>query len=88
MGVLILKEKDFIKSLKEASHAFKHANFLLNTLLANFNEKQLEMVCSLPYSEDGYDMVISEYTTYSGDCSYSLAEIISAMKVDGLLEEG
>lgn len=82
-----MKEKDFIKSLEEVSHAFKHATFLLDTLLSNFDEEQLEMQCSLPYSEDGYDMVISEYATYSGDCSRSLSEIVSAMKVDGLLEE-
>lgn len=82
-----MKEKDFIKSLEEVSQAFKHAKFLLDTLLANFNEEQLEMKCSLPYSEDEYGMVISEYATYSGDCSRSLSEIVSAMKVDGLLED-
>ena len=87
MGVLILKEKDFIKSLEEVGHAFKHASLLLESLLANFNEEQLEMKCSIPYSEDEYAMAISEYATYSGDCSHSLDEIVSAMKVDGLLEE-
>lgn len=82
-----MKEKDFIKSLEEVSHAFKHATFLLDTLLSNFDEEQLEKICSILYSEDEYDMVISEYATYSGDCSRSLSEIVSAMKVDGLLEE-
>ena len=82
-----MKEKDFIKSLKEVSHAFKHATFLLDTLLSNFDEEQLEKICSILYSEDEYGMVISEYATYSGDCSRSLSEIVSAMKVDGLLEE-
>lgn len=82
-----MKEKDFIKSLEEASQAFKHAKFLLDTLLANFNEEQLEMECSIPYSEDEYGMVISEYATYSGDCSRSIKEIVTAMKVDGLLED-
>ena len=87
MGVFILKEKDFIKSLKEVSHAFKHANSLLSSLLDNFDETQLEMQCSLPYSKDEYAMAISEYATYSGDCSHSLSELVSAMKVDGLLED-
>ena len=82
-----MKEKDFIKSLEEVSHAFKHANSLLSSLLDNFDETQLEMQCSLPYSEDEYGMAISEYATYSGDCPYNLMEIVSAMKVDGLLEE-
>lgn len=82
-----MKEKDFIKSLKEVCDAFEHSKSLLNSLLDNFDETQLEMQCSLPYSEDGYGMVISEYATYSGDYSRSLSEIVSAMKVDGLLEE-
>lgn len=82
-----MKEKDFIKSLKEVCDAFEHSKSLLNSLLDNFDETQLEMQCSLPYSEDGYGMVISEYATYSGDCSRSISEIVSAMKVDGLLEE-
>lgn len=82
-----MKEKDFIKSLKEVCDAFEHSKSLLNSLLDNFDETQLEMQCSLPYSEDEYDMVISEYATYSGDCSRSLSEIVPAMKVDGLLEE-
>lgn len=82
-----MKEKDFIKSLEEVRHAFKHATFLLDTLLSNFDEEQLEKICSILYSEDEYGMVISEYATYSGDCSRSLSEIVSAMKVDGLLEE-
>lgn len=59
----------------------------MNSLLDNFDETQLEMQCSLPYSEDEYGMVISEYATYSGDCPHKLMEIVSAMKVDGLLEE-
>ena len=83
-----MKEKEFVKSLEEASNAFKHASSLLDSLLSNFNEEQLERACSIPYSEDDYGMVISEYATYSGDCSRSLSEIVSAMKVDGLLEEG
>lgn len=83
-----MKEKDFIKSLEEASNAFKHATFLLDTLLANFGEEQLERVCSIPYSEDDYGMAISEYATYFGNCSRSIKEIVTAMKVDGLLEEG
>ena len=82
-----MKEKDFIKSLKEVCDAFEYSKSLLNSLLDNFDETQLEMQCSLPYSEDEYGMVISEYATYSGDCSRSLSEIVSAMKVDGLLEE-
>lgn len=82
-----MKEKDFIKSLEEVSHAFKHANLLLDTLLSNFDEEQLEIRCSIPYSEDEYGMVISEYATYSGDCSHSLSELVFAMKVDGLLED-
>lgn len=82
-----MKEKDFIKSLEEVCVAFEHSKFLLNSLLDNFDETQLETQCSLPYSEDEYGMVISEYATYSGDCSRSLSEIVSAMKVDGLLEE-
>ena len=82
-----MKEKDFIKSLKEVCDSFEHSKSLLNSLLDNFDEMQLEMQCSLPYSEDEYGMVISEYATYSGDCSRSLSEIVSAMKVDGLLEE-
>ena len=82
-----MKEKDFVKSLKEVCDAFEHSKSLLNSLLDNFDETQLETQCSLPYSEDGYGMVISEYATYSGDCSRSLSEIVSAMKVDGLLEE-
>lgn len=82
-----MKEKDFIKSLKEVCDAFEHSKSLLNSLLDNFDETQLEMQCSLPYSEDEYGMVISEYATYSGDCSRSLSEIVFAMKVDGLLEE-
>lgn len=82
-----MKEKDFIKSLEEVSHAFKHASLLLESLLVNFDEEQLEKRCSIPYSEDEYGMAISEYATYSGDCSRSLSEIVSAMKVDGLLEE-
>lgn len=82
-----MKEEEFLKSLKEVSDTFEHATSLLNSLLANFNEKQLEMRCSIPYSEDEYGMVISEYATYSGVCSHSLSEIVSAMKVDGLLEE-
>ena len=82
-----MKEKDFIKSLKEVCDAFEHSKSLLNSLLNNFDETQLEMQCSLPYSEDDYGMAISEYATYSGDCSHSLSEIVSAMKVDGLLEE-
>ena len=82
-----MKEKDFIKSLKEVCDAFEHSKSLLNSLLDNFDETQLEMQCSLPYSEDEYGMAISEYVTYSGDCSRSLSEIVSAMKVDGLLEE-
>lgn len=82
-----MKEKDFIKSLEEVCDAFEHSKSLLNSLLNNFDETQLEMQCSLPYSEDEYGMVISEYATYSGDCSRSLSEIVSAMKVDGLLEE-
>ena len=87
MGVLILKKRDFIKSLEEVNHAFKHATFLLDTLLSNFNEEQLEMRCSIPYSGDEYGMVIPEYVTYSGDCPHNLTEIVSAMKVDGLLED-
>lgn len=82
-----MKEKDFIKSLKEVCDAFEHSKSLLNSLLDNFDETQLETQCSLPYSEDEYGMAISEYATYSGDCSRSLSEIVSAMKVDGLLEE-
>lgn len=82
-----MKEKDFIKSLKEVCDAFEHSKSLLNSLLDNFDETQLEMQCFLPYSEDEYGMVISEYATYSGDCSHNLMEIVSAMKVDGLLEE-
>ena len=82
-----MKEKDFIKFLEEVCDAFEHSKSLLNSLLDNFDETQLEMQCSLPYSEDEYGMVISEYATYSGDCSRSLSEIVSAMKVDGLLEE-
>lgn len=82
-----MKEKDFIKSLKEVCDAFEHSKSLLNSLLDNFDETQLEMKCSIPYSEDEYGMAISEYATYSGDCSRSLSEIVSAMKVDGLLEE-
>lgn len=82
-----MKEKDFIKSLKEVCDAFEHSKFLLNSLLDNFDETQLEKRCSLPYFEDEYGMAISEYATYSGDCSRSLSEIVSAMKVDGLLEE-
>lgn len=82
-----MKEKDFIKSLKEVCDAFEHSKSLLNSLLDNFDETQLEMQCSLPYSEDEYGMVISEYATYSGDCPHKLMEIVSAMKVDGLLEE-
>lgn len=82
-----MKEKDFIKSLKEVCDAFEHSKSLLTSLLDNFDETQLEMQCSLPYSEDEYGMAISEYATYSGDCSRSLSEIVSAMKVDGLLEE-
>lgn len=82
-----MKEKDFIKSLKEVCDAFEHSKSLLTSLLDNFDETQLEMQCSLPYSKDEYGMVISEYATYSGDCSCSLSEIVSAMKVDGLLEE-
>lgn len=78
-----MKEKDFIKSLKEVCDAFEHSKSLLD----NFDETQLEMQCSLPYSEDEYGTAISEYATYSGDCSRSLSEIVSAMKVDGLLEE-
>lgn len=81
-----MKEKDFIKSLEEVSHTFKHATFLLDILLSNFDKEQLEKRCSIPYSEDEYGMAISEYATYSGDCSRSLSEIVSAMKVDGLLE--
>ena len=82
-----MKKKDFIKSLKEVCDAFEHSKSLLTSLLDNFDETQLEMQCSLPYSEDEYGMAISEYATYSGDCSRSLSEIVSAMKVDGLLEE-
>ena len=82
-----MKKKDFIKSLEEVCDAFEHSKSLLNSLLDNFDEMQLEMQCSLPYSEDEYGMVISEYVTYSGDCSRSLSEIVSAMKVDGLLED-
>lgn len=82
-----MKEKDFIKSLKEVCDAFEHSKSLLVSLLDNFDETQLEMQCSLLYSEDEYGMVISEYATYSGDCSRSLSDIVSAMKVDGLLEE-
>lgn len=82
-----MKEKDFIKSLKEVCDAFEQSKSLLNFLLGNFDETQLEMQCSLPYSKDEYGMVISEYATYSGDCYRSLSEIVSAMKVDGLLEE-
>ena len=82
-----MKEKDFIKSLEEVCDAFEHSKSLLYSLLDNFDETQLEMQCSLPYSEDEYGMAISEYATYSGDCSRSLSEIVSAMKVDGLLEE-
>lgn len=82
-----MKEKDFIKSLEEASHAFKHASLLLESLLVNFDEEQLEKRCSIPYFEDEYGMVISEYASYSGDCPYNLMEIVSAMKVDGLLED-
>lgn len=82
-----MKEKDFIKSVEEVCDAFEHSKSLLNSLLDNFDETQLEMQCSLPYSEDEYGMVISEYATYSGDCSRSLSEIVSAIKVDGLLEE-
>lgn len=82
-----MKEKDFIKSLKKVCDAFEHSKSLLNSLLDNFDETQLEMQCSLPYSEDEYGMVISEYATYSGDCPHKLMEIVSAMKVDGLLEE-
>ena len=82
-----MKEKDFIKSLKEVCDAFEHSKSLLTSLLDNFDETQLETQCSLSYSEDEYGMVISEYATYSGDCSRSLSEIVSAMKVDGLLEE-
>lgn len=78
-----MKEKALIKSLKEVCDAFEHSKSLLDT----FDETQLEMQCSLPYSEDEYGMAISEYATYSGDCSRSLSEIVSAMKVDGLLEE-
>lgn len=82
-----MKEKDFKKSLKEVCDAFEHSKSLLNSLLDNFDEEQLEKICSILYSEDEYGMVISEYATYSGDCSRSLSEIVSAMKVDGLLEE-
>lgn len=82
-----MKEKDFIKSLKEVCDAFEHSKSLLNSLLDNFDETQLEMQCSLPYSKDEYGMAISEYATYFGNCSRSLSEIVSAMKVDGLLEE-
>ena len=82
-----MKEKDFIKSLKEVCDAFEHSKSLLTSLLDNLDETQLETQCSLPYSEDEYGMVISEYATYSGECSRSLSEIVSAMKVDGLLEE-
>lgn len=82
-----MKEKDFIKSLEEVCDAFEHSKSLLNSLLDNFDETQLEKKCSMPYSEDDYGMAISEYATYSGDCSRSLSEIVSAMKVDGLLEE-
>lgn len=82
-----MKEKDFIKSLKEVCDAFEHSKSLLNSLLDNFDETQLETQCSLPYSKDEYGMVISEYATYSGDCYRSLSEIVSAMKVDGLLED-
>lgn len=82
-----MKEKEFLKSLEEASNAFKHASTLLDNLLGNFSEKQLEGECSLPFAEDGFGMILSEYVTYSGDSSYTKEEIVRAMKIDGLLEE-
>ena len=82
-----MKEKEFLKSLEEASNAFKHASTLLDNLLGNFSEKQLEGGCSLPFAEDGFGMILSEYVTYSGDSSYTKEEIVRAMKIDGLLEE-
>lgn len=82
-----MKEKEFLKSLEEASNAFKHASTLLDNLLGNFSEEQLEGECSLPFVESDYGMAISEYATYSGNCSRSIKEIVSSMKIDGLLEE-
>ena len=82
-----MKEKEFVKSLEEISDAFKHASSLLDSLLSNFSEVQLERACSIPYSEDGFGMILSEYVTYSGDSSYTKEEIVRAMKIDGLLEE-
>ena len=82
-----MKEKELLKSLEEASNAFKHASTLLDNLLGNFSEEQLEGECSLPFAEDGFGMILSEYVTYSGDSSYTKEEIVRAMKIDGLLEE-
>lgn len=82
-----MKEKEFLKSLEEASNAFKHASTLLDNLLGNFSEEQLEGECSLLFAEDGFGMILSEYVTYSGDSSYTKEEIVRAMKIDGLLEE-
>ena len=84
---MFMNEKEFVKSLEEASNAFKHASFLLDSLLSNFSEEQLEKSCSIPYSEDDYGMAISEYATYSGNCSRSMKEIVTAMKKDKLLED-
>ena len=84
---MLMNEKEFVKSLEEASNAFKHASSLLDSLLSNFSEEQLERTCSIPYSEDDYGMAISEYATYSGNCSRSIKEIVSAMKRDKLLED-
>lgn len=84
---MFMNEKEFVKSLEEVSDAFKHASSLLDSLLSNFSEERLERACSIPYSEDDYGMAISEYATYSGNCSRSIKEIVSAMKIDGLLEE-
>ena len=82
-----MKEKEFLKSLEEASNAFKHASTLLDNLLGNFSEEQLEGECSLPFVESDYGMVLSEYVTYFGDSSYTKEEIIRAMKIDDLLED-
>lgn len=84
---MFMNEKEFVKSLEEASNAFKNASSLLDSLLSNFSEEQLERACSIPYSEDDYGMAISEYATYSGNCSRSMKEIVTAMKKDKLLED-
>lgn len=84
---MFMNEKEFVKALEEASNAFKYASSLLDSLLSNFSEEQLEKACSIPYSEDDYGMAISEYATYSGNCSRSMKEIVTAMKKDKLLED-